>query len=405
MTKLLAQHGSAKGSKISDSLDNNNLSGVIFSPNDESMESIKRYFDSNDNLNHGNTFLDPQFYYSTFESSILKKLSDLEQFPSNIARRDWRKKSPELIGFLDYHAEVSRDLSNTLITPGFFIDNIDWHFDYSIDIYNYCVNQYNSEHEFRNYALSLLVNTSFFNNTDNVNELIEELNEMCDVKDYLYFTLCHDGNKDNNYEEMDANSLANILFMIYELQKSGFKFILGYTFMNSLLFSMIGCDYVASGWFNTLRKFQKTRFELVDSFGRRKKRYTSIPLLSNIMFDDIKIMLDSNAINIENILSETEFDLTYEIDEDQVSFVDLEHQYWESINKGIQNFEDIEDINEKIELMNSMIENALSMYQTVIQTLDSRNEKEAVSRIRTASKHLGTWLAAIDKFKTQALIL
>lgn len=405
MTRLLAQHGPAKGSKITDSLNQNILSGVIFSPNDENMDSIKRYFNSNTNLNCGNTFLDPQFYYSTFESSILKKLSDLEQFPSNIARRDWRKKSPELIGFLNYHAEVSKELSHTLITPGFFIDNIDWHFDYSIDIYNYCVSHYNSEYEFINYALSLLVSSSFFNNTDNVNELIEELNEMCDVKDYIYFTLCHDGNKDNNYEEMDANSLANILFMVHELQKSGFKFILGYTFMNSLLFSMIGCDYVSSGWFNTLRKFQKSRFELVDSFGRRKKRYTSIPLLSNIMFIDIETMLDSGAINIEDILSETDFDLTYEIDEDQVSFVDLEHQYWESINKGIQIFEDIEDISDKIELMSSMIENSLSMYQTVIQVLDSRNEKEAVSRIRTASKHLVTWLAAIDKFKTQALII
>ena len=27
--------------------------------------------------------------------------------------------------------------------------------------------------------------------------------------------------------------------------------------MNSILFSVLDCEFVASGWFNTLRKFQK----------------------------------------------------------------------------------------------------------------------------------------------------
>ena len=56
------------------------------------------------------------------------------------------------------HAEKTQSLSSTLITPGFYIDNIDWHFDYSIEMYNYCVEKF----EFNRYALSLLVHTSFF---------------------------------------------------------------------------------------------------------------------------------------------------------------------------------------------------------------------------------------------------
>lgn len=144
-----------------------------------------------------------------------------------------------------------------LITPGFFVDNIDWHFDYSIDIYDHCVEKYSasSEHNFKNYALSLLISASFFNNKDNVNEMIEELEEECDNKDFIYLTICQDGKADINFEEMDANCLGNILYFIYKLKRIGFKFIMGYTFMNSLLFSMVGCEFVASGWFNTLRKF------------------------------------------------------------------------------------------------------------------------------------------------------
>lgn len=408
MTKLLAQHGPAKGKKITDSMSERNLAGVIFSQNDENIDSIKKYIQSNSLLDANNVFIDPQFYYSTFEKTILKKLADVEKFPSNVARRDWRKKDDKILDFLDYHSKETEGLSNTLITPGFFIDNIDWHFDYSLAIYNHCVEEYslkeNQEPRFEHFALSLLVSSSFFNNKDNVNEMIEELEDECSHKDFIYLTICHDGKSDINYEEIDSNCLSNILFFIFKLKEMGFKLIIGYTFMNSILFSMMGCEYVASGWFNTLRKFQKNRLDLTDSFGRRKKRYTSIPLLSNIMFTDIQSMVGSEAISESEILSDTQFDTDYGIDEDSVSFVDLEHQYWESINKSLSEFEEIESLEERLAIMTSMIENAIKSYQKVINTLDSQQEKEAVNRIRTASKHLISWLTAIDKFKNQSLI-
>ena len=86
MTELLVQHGPAKGNKITDSLEAGNISGVIFSQNDENINSVIKYVEANEFLNHENTFIDPQFYYSTFEKSIFKKLGDIEHFPSNIAR-------------------------------------------------------------------------------------------------------------------------------------------------------------------------------------------------------------------------------------------------------------------------------------------------------------------------------
>lgn len=92
MTELLAQHGAAKGSKITDGINNDELFGVIFSQNDEKTDSIEKYYDNSDFLKYDNTLIDPQFYYSTFEKSVLKNLGDIKEFPSNITRRDWRKK-------------------------------------------------------------------------------------------------------------------------------------------------------------------------------------------------------------------------------------------------------------------------------------------------------------------------
>lgn len=401
MTKLLAQHGAAKGKKITDSLSKNNLSGVIFSQNDELLSSINTYVESTPSLNNENVYLDPQFYYSTFEPTILKKLSEIKEFPSNIARRDWRKKSAVILDYITYHAKATKEISDTLITPGFYIDNIDWHFDYSVEIYNYCIKEY----DFGNYALSLLVQSSFFANKNNVQEMIEELEDMCDKKDYIYLTVSHDGNVNNNYEEIDPNCLGNILYMVFELQKIGFKFIIGYSFMNSILFSMIGCEFVASGWFNTLRKFQKGRFELTEGFGRRKKRYTSIPLLTYLMIDDIDIMVDTKQINDSEVLSGTEYDANFLAGEELLSFVDLEHQYWESLNRSFTLFEHADDISERINIMRNLIIEALALYKKAINELDIRDEREASNRIKSASKHLVTWLAAIDIFKANSIIL
>lgn len=74
MTELLAQHGAAKGQKITDSIISGNLKGAIFSPNDEKIDSIVTYVEKTEGLNFENTFLDPQFYFSTFEPTVLKNL-------------------------------------------------------------------------------------------------------------------------------------------------------------------------------------------------------------------------------------------------------------------------------------------------------------------------------------------
>ncbi|EOI6974606.1 hypothetical protein ACMVKW_000926 [Listeria monocytogenes] len=401
MTKLLAQHGAAKGQKITDGISAGNLKGAIFSPNDEKIESIIAYVEKTDGLNFENTFLDPQFYFSTFEPAILKKLSDVDVYPSNIARRDWRKKNHNILDYVKIHAEKTGELSSTLITPGFYIDNIDWHFDYSIEMYNYCVEKF----EFKKYGLSLLINTSFFSNKGNVDELIDELEDNVEYKDYIYLTFCHDNNSENNYEEMDSSCLGNILYTIYQLKKSGFKIIVGYTFINSILFSVLECEFVASGWFNTLRKFQRNRFDLSDSFGRRKKRYTSIPLLSYIMFDDLRRMLETEVINYEDVLSGSKYDDMFQQDPESLSFVDLEHQYWESISKILRRMEKAGNISDRINLMRDLIKSAIELYKKVIDVLEQNGEKEAATRIKSTSKHLVTWLDAIDVFKSNALIV
>ena len=406
MTKLLAQHGYGKGSKIIDSINAGSLQGAIFSPDSENIERIVDYCNTEALLTKSNSFLDPVFYYSTFDRSVLKKLTEVDKYPTDVQRRDWRKKSKNVIEYIDYHAEKTNLISNTLITPGFYVNGIDWKFDYSLDIYRYCLDKY----DFNNYAMSLLIDFSLFNNLDNVKELIYELTEEINNKQYIYLTICYERGNNSNYDVIfsspDVDGLGNILYFIYCLRKEGYKFIIGYTFMDSLLFSALGCEYVANGWFNSLRKFQNDRFEDFPSFGRRKKRYTSLPLLSNIMYEDIDTMLGTGKILEDNIKSGTLFDNKYSLkDEALISLVELEHQFWQSISLGLDDLNEFDNDNDKLTYFINEITRAIDMYQPILRELGrSKADTTFQNRIRVAYSHLPKWLAAINIFKAQALI-
>jgi hypothetical protein len=402
MSELLAQHGTAKGKKLINGFNSGSLHGVIFSINDENFDSINTYINiNNDIFNKDNSFLDPQFYYSAFDPVVRKKITDIECFPSNMTRRDWRKKDENLMDYIKFHADLSKKISNTLVTPGLYIDNIDWHFDNSVEIYNHCIEHY----DFTNFALSLLIHSSFFNNRKNVIEIIEELNELSLKKDFLYLTICYDNNSEPNYEDIDPNCLSNILSFINKAKKIGYKIIMGYGFLNSILFAMLDCDYIASGWFNTLRKFQKNKLEMNDIFGRRKKRYTSTPLLSYITFEDIGHMVDSGKITKSQLLSQTSLDEVFLKNQDALSFVDLEQQYWESLSNIFQKLNECGSLNNRINYVKELIENAVIQYEDICTELNKKEEKIALSRIKSISKHLYSWQIAIDLFVKNEMII
>lgn len=394
MSKLYAQHGPAKGQKITNALEENRIYGVIFSPREEHIHSLFKYIDNTDKLDKSNCFYDPQFYYSMYNENLLKKLENVELFPKNVERKDWRRKSERLLNYFDKHVEVSSLISNSIIVPGFHIDKLDWKFDYSVDIYSYFYKKYNN----RELYLSLLLSANIFFSKKEVDEILDEVINSIPVEERygIYLTICYDENKSSNYEDIDSEVLANILYFIHALKKENFKIIVGYTFLNSLLFSMLDCEIIASGWFNTLRKFSKDRFDIVDSFGRRKKRYTSIPLVTNITLD---LLNEIELETLETCLAGTTYDNILMNDLDSLSFSDLEQQYWEAISKEINN---INNVTDKISYVENLLENALLIYDRIL--FENKEKKEFCSKIKKISSHLETWIIAIGLFKRKIAI-
>lgn len=397
MTELIAQHGPAKGQKINVGIEKKYLSGVIFAPREENYQGISKFCETTDDLEYTKSFLDPQLYYSTFEGEIFKHLENGLDYPTQVSRRDWRKKTPELMNFLNQHAVRSEEISDNLITPGFYIESLDWKFDYTLDIYEYCYENY----EFENYYLPLLISTKMFHGKSDVDEMLEDIMDIIDDKDGIYFALCHEKTSERNYEYMDAQTLANILYFTYSLKRGGFKLLVGYTFVNTLLFAMLDCEMVATGWFNTLRKFSVERFEEIDRMGRRKKRYLSIPLLTYIPFDDLNDI--SEKEEIEQFLSGCQVDRNMLENQEAISYVDLELQYWEALHGFIIELNEIEGIPGKIKYMLQHINRARSLYGRILEALSE--DKEIYGRIKGQAKHLDVWVMSIEAFKNRLSIL
>lgn len=396
MTNLLIQHGPAKGQKIDKAFENNIVEGTVFSPREETMKSIKQYCDNLVYLNKDNTFIDPQFYYSTFDVELLKLLREQFEYPTKVTRKDWRKRNERLLKYFDNYSSKVEEVSNNIITPGFCIDSIDWKFDYSIDFYNYFKEKYKFEH----YYMSLMIASEIFHSKNDVEDILEDIKDNVDEKDGIYLIIKYPSTQIKNYESMDPETLSNILYFVYSLKMYGFKVIIGYTFLNSILFSMIDCDAVSTGWFNNLRKFEQSKFESVDSFGIRKKRYVSIPTLTNMT---LELINECKEMDITKLYSNTRWDSIAIKDQDNVSFVDLEQQYWEALHNIVTEINQKETILEKVKYMKQCIEKSRNIYDEMLNITE--NKREVQNRIKLEFKHIDDWQFAIELFEKKVALL
>lgn len=400
MTKLLIQHGPAKGQKIGQALEKNNADGVIFSLRDENIDSILSFIETCKKLNENNSFIDPQFYYSTFENVDLKNLEGVMNYPSNVSRRDIRTNSDNIVNYLNGYYSFISDRFLNIITPGFCIESFDWKFDSTLDNYKL----FKEKNHDKSCYISLLISSKMFHSKNDTEELLMDI--IDETGNYthngIYLIIKYDETADINYESIDSETLSNILYFIYYLKQKDFKIIVGYSFINSILFTMCDCDFVASGWFNNLRKFTSSRFDNVDMFGRRKKKYFSKALLSYINLETISQIKQYR--NVEELKSNTECDDLAFNNPDDVSFVDLEHQFWQVEHDLILEINKIEKIEDKIKFVKEKIMNAIKLSEDIINSIPV-DYIELRSLIKNNTSHLSEWLFAIDLFIKKASIL
>jgi len=212
MTKLLIQHGPQKGQKIENALNNNNAEGVIFSLRDEKIDSIYEYIKNCKKLNSQNSFIDSQFYYSTYDKDVAKNLENSLNFPLEVSRRDMRTKSPRMDEYFNNYSKYLEGKVDNILVPGLSINAIDWKFDYTLDIYrNFCKNS-----NFKNYYMTMVISSKMFHSKNDIDEILLDINDDTNefVNNGIYLIINYDETNDTNYESIDPETLSNILYFV-----------------------------------------------------------------------------------------------------------------------------------------------------------------------------------------------
>ena len=165
MTKILIQHGPQKGQKIENALNRNNVNGAIFSLRDEKIDSIFDYISKCPNLNSKNSFIDSQFYYSTYDKDVVKNLENTLHFPLEVSRRDMRTKSARMDEYFKNYSEYLEGKIDNIFVPGLSINAIDWKLDYTFDIYK----QFKEKKKLENCYINMVITSKIFHSKNDIN--------------------------------------------------------------------------------------------------------------------------------------------------------------------------------------------------------------------------------------------
>ncbi len=396
---IYVQNGPGWKPKVDKILEQKLAAGIIWDPREESLERIQEIRNSNAKYNSIENIIDLKWYYKEFPNSIMKKLDGLEYFPDEIINRSFLRDTNKLSEYVDKMIKFQqKNNMNVLLTPALYIysfndRNIDRLFDI-LDVYveKCSVSKY----------ISLMFHESAFDNISYMNEFINEMSMYQNKYDGIYLVIDRD-NSSNIRNFFPSDRLARVMQFIYYMKKMQMKIIVGYSGIESINYMAAGADAIATGWFYSLRKFNKLEkgLEEYSRIGRAKKRYTSINFLNELTLDEhIKMVPENEKNEIYSIIFNGN-----EIDEkiikgnfDIIPINDTYIQYFETMNALNEKFKE-KDIEERIIILEELIDNAIDNTNKYMEIKEKNLAMEPISK-----KHLDGYKKAINQFKEECFI-
>lgn len=397
---IYLQHGPMWKPKTEDLLDKQLINGIIWDPREENIERINMVRQENSNYNKICNIVDLKWFYRQFPNSTMKNLEKLDYFPDTIIDRNYFRNTEEIKSKIKKMVEF-QDIMNTTeyLSPALYMASfneriIDRLFDVDDLFYDFV------KESGKEIILSLIIHESAFDNDTYMKEFIDDISNYIGKYAGVYLVIDRD-NSSTIRHSFSETRLANVLKFIYSLKKMKFKVIIGYTGIESINYMAVGADVIATGWFYSLRRFNRLEkgLEEYSNMGRAKKRYLSLNLLSELTIDD----------NIQSIPSEQKAELyklifngnnldeeiktqAYELIPMKDTFI----QYFEGINALSNKFDGIKEIEDRLVELENMINEA-------IKNVDYYNEKrQGIGSI--TKKHLLDYLNAIKRFKEENYI-
>lgn len=395
---IYIQNGPAWRPKVLEILDKNLVDGIIWDPREETIEKVNEIKKTITSLNEIDNIVDNKWFYKQFQNSEIKKLKDLDYIPDEIIDRTFLRDSKKLEEYVIKCFNYQKLYNvNKLLLPTVYLSSFDGRIvDKIFDMCEFAIKYKHENNLTEKLYVSIVVQENAFNNMNDVNDFISDVGNYNEDISGIHIVIDRD-NSDTIRHNFDSNRLSNIMSFNYTLSNANFEVIYGYCGLESLLLIASGANAISSGWFYSLRKFnrQEKGLEVFQRQGRHIKRYTSIKLLHEVKMEEILFQaMPENKEEVFNlIVGDTDLDKNIRDSKniEQISLNTTYLQYFEALNGLLKPMKDL-DIEERITYAGSVLDKALN-------NIDSYNNLFPKPITSITNIHVKNYQLALNEFK------
>jgi hypothetical protein len=289
--KLFAQHGASEGEKIKEGFERGLLDGVIYSPRDVSLESLRSKLDFlTQEYPSSERLIDPQYYAIFLNGTEEARLGYLLENYGDYFQARRR-------GQLEREKQIQQDLAATLkfqaglkvtgiIAPNILIPNSLNSIEAVIakNFVRLAAEEHRKLKDPRPLYATLAISRNALGDKQ---ELVEFLNEITLLDDppQGFYVLISARNAEARSDIYNTDVIAAWMFINHTLTVNGFNVINGYSDVLTPFLGAAGAKAGALGWWSNLRSFSLDRFAPSAGGGRLPiQRYLSVALLNRIAF-------------------------------------------------------------------------------------------------------------------------
>ena len=392
---VLAQDGSRPGTKITNGYQNGEIKGAILSVMSRRPENLINCVETIQNDTPDMLLIiDTHSHSSVFPNTDKHGyIPDYGLFDMNVSAFELQSngKIDELVeGTLDFQNNLGvKVLTSAALTMQEFNDA---NAQVSLDLYRKSV-QYmraNRTPDRKLYA-TLVFSEQALNQTTAMAQLLDRL---CLI-DVDGFYIIVQRQKDDLGMWSSADTLASLMYLVNTLHENQYEVIVGYTDFYGILLAAVGADYVASGWFQTLRQYSQA-FYRNSRGGPGSPLYLSESLLSSIYTNpDLRNIVNNSQCFGPRVI-DTKYGGNLLKNPGRASWSDEAYalQHWHATKNIVSRFG--QNIDDNLSTVESLIDSAKSLMKEI------RSARIAIDD-RHDERHLTVWKSAIEKYKSGVL--
>lgn len=201
--------------------------------------------------------------------------------------------------------------------------------------------------------------------------------------------------KDDNPMWSSSDTLASLMYLINALHHSEYGVVVGYTDLWGVLLSAVGADYIASGWFQTLRQYSQN-FYRSSRGGPGIPLYVSESLMSTIYTNPDLRKIATSEGDLGSRVIDAHYGANLLQNPGAATWSDEAYalQHWRATKNITASF--TPNISSNLEVLSNLITDAQELAS------DIRNANITIDE-RHDTRHLGIWKSAIEKYESGVL--